>query len=104
MPSRTIGIDLSAQPRETAACVIAWEQPAEVLEVTTGVDDEAILGLISLHAPLKVAIDAPFGWPVPFVRAISEFTNASRWSCGTERRPLLLRTTDLVVREETGVD
>ena len=102
--STTLGIDLSAQPRETAASVIAWERPARVVELTVGLDDDAIADLVSFHGPTKVAIDSPFGWPMPFVRAISEFTEAGTWSSGIERRPLLLRTTDLVVREETGAD
>jgi predicted nuclease with RNAse H fold len=104
MAPTTLGIDLSAQPRETAACVIAWEEPARVLELAVGVDDDAVVRLVSAHRPNKVAIDAPFGWPVPFVRAVTEFTETGTWSPGVERRPLLLRTTDLVVREETGVD
>jgi hypothetical protein len=92
--TRTIGIDLSAQPRETAACVIAWEKPARVAELTVGFDNGAILELVSAHEPAKVAIDSPFGWPVPFVRAIAEFTDSGTWSSGADRRPLLLRTTE----------
>jgi hypothetical protein len=102
--STTLGIDLSAQPRDTAACAIVWEEPARVAQLAVRLDDEAIVGLIVALAPVKVAIDAPFGWPVPFVRAISEFTEMGTWSAGDERRRLLLRATDLVVRQETGIN
>lgn len=105
MGSTTIGIDLSAQPKETAACVIEWGGDfARITHLSVGADNRTLLDLIDAHEPAKVAIDAPFGWPAPFLSALIDFTSSGRWPPGSERRPLLLRTTDLAVRDETGTD
>lgn len=101
----TIGVDLSAQPRQTAACILDWGRaPARIVHLEAGADNAAIVDLVAAHQPAKVAIDSPFGWPPPFVNALVDFTNSGSWPSGSDRRPLLLRTTDLAVREETGVD
>jgi hypothetical protein len=82
--------------------VVDWgEAPAELRSVALGLDDEALLELIAAHEPTKVAIDAPFGWPAPFVSAISSYAGGARWST-TDTRPLRLRATDLNVIEQTG--
>jgi hypothetical protein len=101
----TIGVDLSAQPKETAACVVEWSNTsARVTHLSVGADNQAVVDLVDAHRPTKVAIDAPFGWPAPFIAALIDFTNSGHWPSGRERRPLLLRTTDLAVKEKTGTD
>lgn len=103
--STTIGIDLAAQPKETAACVVEWAgDAARIAYLGVGADDRVLLGLIDTHAPAKVAIDAPFGWPAPFLRALTGFSTSGTWPIGEERRSLLFRTTDLVVKATTGRD
>jgi predicted nuclease with RNAse H fold len=98
----TIGIDLAAQARDTAACVVDWGgAPADLGFLGSGLDDEALLELIAAYKPAKVAIDAPFGWPAPFVSAISSYAAGAPWSA-TDTRPLRLRATDLNVIEQTG--
>ena len=98
----TIGIDLAAQAKHTAGCVIDWSNaPAKIRSLALGLDDEALLELIAAHEPAKVAIDAPFGWPAPFVSAISSYAAGAPWSA-TDTRPLRLRATDLNVIEQTG--
>jgi hypothetical protein len=73
MPSTTIGIDLSAQAKKTAACVIKWEDPsARIAHIALGADNQLLVELIAAHAPDKVAIDAPFGWPAPFISALND--------------------------------
>lgn len=52
----------------------------------------------------KVGIDSPFGWPLAFTQTIVAFTESGVWPDSDDRRPLLFRTTDLVVREQTGTD
>src|SRR4051812_45181820 len=89
MGSRTIGIDLSAQPKNTAVCTIDWSADAgRITHLSVGADNQALLDLIEAHEPAKVAIDAPFGWPGPFLTALTEFTNSDRWPHGSDRRPL----------------
>ena len=90
----TLGIDLSSQPRNTGLCAIEWAQDhADVVAMLKGVDDEgtplhdklivsAMRGLWGgLPAPSKVAIDAPLGWPVDFVQAVS---GSAPWPVGIE--------------------
>ncbi len=100
----TVGVDLSAQPRAIACCLLEWQHGrARIALLEAGYDNGALLDLIRKRQPSKVAIDAPFGW-LPFTRAIADFTEAGRWPEVEDRRPLLFRRTDLVVRELTGVD
>jgi predicted nuclease with RNAse H fold len=101
----TLGVDLSAQPKATACCALVWEsEAAEVLRLESGFDDAALVQLVEELQPAKVAIDAPFGWPLEFTRTITEFTATGRWRHDADRRPLLFRATDLFVREVTGAD
>jgi hypothetical protein len=104
MVAKTIGVDLSAQPKGTAACVIEWTSPARVTHLSVGADNRTLVDLIEAQRPTKVAIDAPFGWPAPFVSALVDFTRSGAWPTARERRPLLLRTTDIAVKAETGTD
>lgn len=100
----TLGIDLSAQPKETAACLLEWgDSSCPIARFTVGLDNDALLALIETTSPTKVAIDAPFGWPVPFVEAVGGYAASGRWPAPAEtRRPLLLRTTDLAVIAVAG--
>jgi hypothetical protein len=101
---KTLGIDLSAQPKETAACVLEWSvSTCSMTHLSVGLDNDALLDLVARHAPAKVAIDAPFGWPIPFVEAVTEYAQSGRWPApAATRRPLLLRTTDLTVISVAG--
>jgi hypothetical protein len=100
----TLGIDLSAQPKKTAACLLEWgDSSCCIGRLGVGLDNDALLDLIQTTSPAKVAIDAPFGWPVPFVEAVSGYTATGHWPApaGT-RQPFLLRRTDLAVIAVTG--
>src|SRR5688572_4190979 len=102
-PTRTIGVDLSAQPKATAACVLEWKtEVARIVHLEAGATNTDLRELVASAVPQKVAIDSPFGWPTPFVKALASFNSSSSWPSGDDRRPLLLRTTDLVVGELTG--
>lgn len=75
---RTLGIDLAAQPKTTAACALEW-RPGEV-ELTLlerGLDDAALLELIA--GADKAGIDAPFGWPDRFVEAVVAHREHRGW-------------------------
>lgn len=66
---RTLGIDLAAQPRGTAAALVAWEHGGPRLELLrVGLGDDALVELVADAD--KVGIDAPLGWPDEFVEAI----------------------------------
>ena len=98
----TIGVDLAAQPRETAACTIRWDPPlATVGYLAVGLSRCRLLALVEKEKPEKVAIDAPFGWPVPFVKAVADYEATGRWT-GSEVPTLRLRATDRAVIAATG--
>jgi hypothetical protein len=96
----TLGIDLSSQPRGTAACAIEWaDGRARVLEVACGQDDDALIARID--GADKIGIDVPFGWPDAFVEAVAGFHGAPVWPEATVTA-LRYRQTDRVVAERTG--
>jgi predicted nuclease with RNAse H fold len=97
----TLGIDLAAQAKQTAACLLMWgEGQAAIERLALGVDDAAILELIRSEEPAKVAIDAPFGWPAPFVAAVSQHASGGEWHAHAPQS-LRLRATDLHVIAKT---
>lgn len=77
----TLGIDLASQARNTALCEIAWDAGrGEVTALEHGrtlVDDTLRAAIRAGHA--KVAIDAPFGWPAPFVAALAAHERLEAW-------------------------
>ena len=111
----TVGIDLASQPKNTAMCFIAWKlDHACVVGLRKGVMDDGITPLkdavlvsamqgrgSGLPAPVKVAIDAPLGWPVDFMRGMRDPTS---WpvEIDGDRRRLERRATDHWIREVTG--
>src|SRR4051812_7491601 len=115
----TLGIDLASQPRNTALCVVAWrsdraeivalarggrgvEEPTDELLVASACGTRAIGGgWGDAGRPAKVAIDAPFGWPEPFARAVAAHGRMKPWPAGPgeERWPFERRETDRVVHE-----
>lgn len=104
---RTVGVDLAAEPANTAIAVIEWQSPAaRVVAAEIPGPDEAILR----HAREadKVGIDCPLGWPDTFI----EFLHAHQQhrvrlpdgvpSAGW-RRSLAYRHTDEHVRSALGL-
>jgi predicted nuclease with RNAse H fold len=103
---RTVGVDLSAEERNTWSATLDWRsggarivalEPAvgnaRIVEATVGAD--------------KVGIDCPFGWPVPFVDFVAEHRNgavAARTGLPIDwRRELAYRATDRFVIEHSGL-
>ena len=104
---RSLGIDLAAEPPDTAACEITWlADSARGRLYTDRLDDDQLLALI--ESADKVGIDCPFGWPQPFVDAVASHANAAGWpgrgQLGmSHRRSLRSRLTDEVVHQEVGI-
>jgi predicted nuclease with RNAse H fold len=99
----TLGIDLASQPKKTAGCLIAWTgDDASVSRLDLGLTDDDIIALAE-RADV-VAIDAPFGWPQPFVDFVSGSQTAQEaavWDA-TRRDRLCFRRTDIHVRDFLG--
>ena len=103
----TVGVDLAAEPKKTAMAPIDWSPSnATVVGLQVGVRDEPIVDAAA--DCVKVGIDCPLGWPVPFVQFISSHHDGHVVvPAGVEglvwRRQLAFRTTDAAVRELTGL-
>lgn len=102
----TLGLDLASQPKNTGLCLIEWApDQAKIVTLVKGIDEggtplhdklivSAMRGLWgNLPVPSKVAIDAPLGWPVDFVQAVS---GNAPWPVGIDgdRKRLERRATD----------
>jgi hypothetical protein len=104
----TLGIDLAAQPARTATCVIRWSSDGRgsTQSLDHGRTDADLLKwMVSLAT--RVAIDAPFGWPVEFIEEIRQFaeTGTLPWpdDFDEHRRRLRHRATDREIQERLGL-
>jgi predicted nuclease with RNAse H fold len=113
----TMGIDLASQPEDTAVCMIRWEDgPPTLLTLCRGrADDGTALHTKWLSttaygirgdygAPItKVGIDAPFGWPEPFLDALAAYRAGPSWPTGLDNRldECRLRETDRAVHRRS---
>jgi predicted nuclease with RNAse H fold len=99
---RTLGIDLSSNPKKTAACLIAWHEQddAKVEELIVGTSTPLQnKGLLELICRARLSgIDAPFGWPIPFVKAIrgweASWTQDGKWPACENFETYRYRATD----------
>jgi len=95
---RTLGIDLAAQAKDTAYCVVQWYADLALVETPVqGADDEALLSAMEVAA--WTGIDAAFGWPEPFVVALGHYLHFADWPAGVRPEHLRLRETDRFVRD-----
>ena len=98
---RVLGIDLAAQPERTGIAVleVLGGRPCVVPVRDRACDDT----LVKLAATADVVgIDAPLGWPVNFVAAISAHERLKPWLGKVDRSELCFRRTDEHVKERTG--
>jgi hypothetical protein len=98
----TVGIDLASQPDRTAVCQIDWGSPkGVVLPPAEGdLDDDELLLLMSSDDVSRVGIDAPFGWPMPFVDAVVTYQAGGRW-LPLDASELRFRSTEFHVKAQT---
>ena len=103
IPSRTLGIDLASQAKETGVCLIDWATtPATVVNLGAGaLDDARLLELMTDPGVGKVGIDAPFAWPLAFVDAVATYRDHGTW-LALAHEDVRFRGTEVVVAEVTG--
>lgn len=88
----TLGVDLSALQRKTAACLLDWRDgTATIAEMFLAPDREQLVRLIT--ETQWVGIDAPFGWPREFLLAVNSWASQGQWPAA-ERVNLRYRMTD----------
>ncbi|MDQ3659954.1 MAG: DUF429 domain-containing protein [Actinomycetota bacterium] len=118
MPTLTMGVDLAAQPEKTAVCILRWgDGPPVPLALCRGRAEDGT----ELHTKwlsttgygirgdygariTKIGIDAPFGWPQPFLDAVAAYRIGPSWPTGLDN-PLgacRLRETDRAVHRRSG--
>jgi predicted nuclease with RNAse H fold len=106
MPARpviTVGVDLAAQPKNTAAAVLRWESGQVLVEsVRVNQTDADLVGVAS--GARMIGIDSPLGWPDAFV----DFVAAQRdgrpvADLVADKRSLTLRATDHFVHSQFGL-
>lgn len=85
---RTLGIDLSSQPKDTAVCLINWPTDsgeAKIERWKTGWTDDELVEFIEDSAAEKIGIDAPFGWPIEYVTALAAYRDFGIWPVADEK-------------------
>jgi predicted nuclease with RNAse H fold len=95
---RALGIDLAAEAKSTGAVMI---EPVGIdrwraTELDGPVDDDRLVR--GAHDADVTGVDAPLGWPVAFVRAVSAHDALQPWPGPTQRATLTQRDTDRAVR------
>jgi predicted nuclease with RNAse H fold len=94
---RTLGIDLSADEKKTAAATIEWaEGAAAVTEIVLGLDDAALVK--QLQNAECSGIDAPLGWPRAMADAVYRHSHSGEWP-GLQKTAFRYRCTDRAVVE-----
>jgi predicted nuclease with RNAse H fold len=101
---RTAGIDLATQDKNTAICVVDWSESGVCVDFCDDVSDVGLIRVCQDADVEKVGIDCPFGWPAPFVAAISAHALGQDWPGRGHPDPvafmdmLAFRLTDLRVK------
>jgi predicted nuclease with RNAse H fold len=96
---RVLGIDLAAQPASTGAVLLEPVAPGRwCASVAAPEPDDDTLVRLAATAD-RVGVDAPLGWPEPFVDAVAAHQRHDPWPAAADRRPLTHRRTDDVVVE-----
>ncbi len=100
---RTLGVDLAADPKRTAACSIDWRAGTVILLPRPTGDDAIVRAILGAE---MTGIDVPLGWPDPFVDALVAHREGRPWPAmntdpPADRLPLKFRLTDRVA-QDTG--
>jgi predicted nuclease with RNAse H fold len=98
------GIDLASDPARTGVALLRVDPTGGTVDPKAlAGSDEALVGLSELAD--AVGVDAPLGWPAPYVEAIARHHAAKGWpetrDPVEQRRLLCRRETDRVVMAET---
>ena len=98
LPFRVTGVDLAAQPERTALCELEIRPGRQpwLAALTRGVTNQDIVDA-ALRSDL-VAIDAPFGWPDPFIDfLVNQRTRGPHQPPLQDPREIWFRRTDIMM-------
>lgn len=96
-----LGIDLAAQPERTGLVVLEADGDRPSLHPAPGRATDDVLVELARTVDV-VGVDAPLGWPVDFVAAVSAHERLEPWLGTVDRSSLCFRCTDEHVRARTG--
>lgn len=102
--TRTLGVDLSTNPKLTALCLLDWsasEGAAHIAEIRHGATDETILSVADGVG--HIGIDAPFGWPREWAAAVAAHRPGSRFGAEGPPAALTVRYTDRWIAANVGI-
>ncbi|GAA1880841.1 DUF429 domain-containing protein [Lapillicoccus jejuensis] len=103
----TIGIDMAADPKNTAAAQLLWlDGGVRVIEVCSRTGDEELAAWLDRDVD-KIGVDCPLGWPDAFVDFVVAHREQQLRRPEVEpekwRRTLTLRETDMeIVKAQLG--
>ena len=93
-PMLTLGVDLSTEAKRTAACLVRWP-PGEAGTVVEPMHPASDGDIVSLAAgAAATGIDAPFGWPRLWAKAVSRHVPGSQFEADGTPGALTRRATD----------
>ena len=97
-----LGIDLAAQPSNTGAVFLeSAGEPWRAFELEEVPTNDALIG--AARRADVLGVDAPFGWPIDFVEAVSAHGAFEGWPGGENRERLTHRETDRAVQERSSL-
>jgi len=99
---KILGIDLAAEPKNTGVVLVDWDSGGAVAHLIADKATESTLVALARKVD-KIGVDAPLGWPVGFVEAMTSHSTYAGWPPGADRTRLRYRVTDHVVQEITGI-
>lgn len=104
MPNvRVVGVDWATESKKRAAVELATQSGVLILVKVVQPFSDADAGSTLKDPGLDVvAVDTPFGWPKDFTGFVSAWSASSGGTPPPTSQSFSLRTTDLVVRQETG--
>lgn len=91
---------MASQPKDSAACVITWQNGIATADLVTYPLTDAQILELTFRADMT-GIDVPFGWPQPLIDAVSARRDTNAWPDG-DTRWFVFRTADIWVKEMTG--
>lgn len=98
---RTVGVDIAKSHKTTAVCTIRWsDDGADVEAPQVPADDEVVLAAARMSDVAAIAFDAPFGWPVAMVAAVSSWRPGGSWAKPKDHE-FRLRRTDVFTAKHT---
>lgn len=101
---RSLGVDLSTNPKRTALCLLEWSgdgSPAQVGSLVVGASDDAVIH--AAESADYIGVDAPFGWPKAWTLAVAAHRPGDPFAADGSPAELTRRYTDTWIASNIGI-